>query len=81
MLLAVVFSEPSLSECLIKMKLQLLAGGIILVISLYLIKSKSKNNVCKTFEDYYTDRDRNENCYYNPDGELTVVSIYFISYY
>ncbi|KAF2901737.1 hypothetical protein ILUMI_04465 [Ignelater luminosus] len=59
------------------MKLQLLSAGIILVISLYLIKTKSKtkNNVCKTFEDYYTDRDRNENCHYNPDGELTVPEI------
>lgn len=45
----------------------LISGG------LYFINS-SKNNVCKTFMDYYTNRDQNKNCYYNPDGQLMVVS-------
>lgn len=36
--------------------------------------AQTKNNVCKTFEDYYSNRDNNKNCYYNPDADLTVVS-------
>ncbi|KAB0799466.1 hypothetical protein PPYR_07346 [Photinus pyralis] len=33
------------------------------------------NNVCKTFEDYYSNRDENQNCYYNPDYKLEVPDI------
>lgn len=37
----------------------------------------SHNNVCKTFKDYYWFKDFNSNCYYNPEADLTVVSIVF----
>ncbi|KAF2904607.1 hypothetical protein ILUMI_01569 [Ignelater luminosus] len=58
------------------MKRLILCGGIVLIISLILVKfNSSKNNVCKTFGDYYTNRDQNENCYYNPDGELTTPEV------
>ncbi|KAF2901738.1 hypothetical protein ILUMI_04466 [Ignelater luminosus] len=57
------------------MKLLLVGGVVFLAISLILIKQSTKNNVCKTFEDYYTDRDRNENCYHNPDDELPVPEV------
>lgn len=60
------------------MKLLLVGGVVFLAISLILIKQSTKNNVCKTFEDYYTDRDHNENCYHNPDDELSVVSNLFL---
>lgn len=40
-----------------------------------------ENNVCKTFKDYYTNRDRNKNCYFNDDADLTPVSVtYYILY-
>ncbi|KAF5294277.1 hypothetical protein FQR65_LT10863 [Abscondita terminalis] len=42
---------------------------VLIAIAIYFIK-RGKNNVCKTFNDYYTDRDNNPNCYYNPDHEL-----------
>lgn len=38
------------------------------------------NNVCKSFSDYYTNLDQNENCYYNPDGELSTVSNFKICF-
>ncbi|KAF2904605.1 hypothetical protein ILUMI_01567 [Ignelater luminosus] len=58
------------------MKFIVLSATIIPIIGLILIKSYSfKNNVCKTFDDYYTDRDQNENCYYNPDGQLATPEI------
>lgn len=41
----------------------------------FLFIRSGNNNVCKTFEDYYTNRDVNQNCYYNPDFELTVPDI------
>ncbi|KAK5643344.1 hypothetical protein RI129_007189 [Pyrocoelia pectoralis] len=41
----------------------------------FLIVSSNKNNVCKSFDDYYSDRDKNPNCYYNPDHELEVPEI------
>ncbi|KAB0799467.1 hypothetical protein PPYR_07347 [Photinus pyralis] len=46
----------------------------IALISLLLIP-RSKNNVCKSFSDYYGDRDKNENCYYNPDTYMNVSQI------
>lgn len=59
------------------MKVFIASSGFGLIISLILVKyNSSKNNVCKTFTDYYTNRDLNENCYYNPDGELTTVSMF-----
>ncbi|KAK5643345.1 hypothetical protein RI129_007190 [Pyrocoelia pectoralis] len=41
----------------------------------FLIVRTNKNNVCKSFDDYYSDRDKNPNCYYNPDHELEVPEI------
>lgn len=38
-------------------------------------KQKPKNNVCKTFADYYKDKDNNPNCFYNPDMFDDAVSI------
>uniref|UniRef100_A0A1Y1KRV3 Partial AB-hydrolase lipase domain-containing protein n=1 Tax=Photinus pyralis TaxID=7054 RepID=A0A1Y1KRV3_PHOPY len=46
----------------------------IALISLLLIP-RSKNNVCKSFSDYYGDRDKNENCYYNPDTYMNVETL------
>lgn len=58
------------------MKWVLLSSIVIGILSLYLLK-RNQNNVCKTFRDYYTDRDRNENCYHNPEADLKVVSTVF----
>lgn len=64
------------------MKLILLSSVLIAYISNNFINLKGfTNNVCKSFEDYYTDRDNNENCYHNPDHELTVVSLCLFSVY
>lgn len=41
--------------------------------------SKSNNNVCKTFNDYYWSND-NPNCYYNSDEHLTVVSYSLLNF-
>ncbi|KAF5294278.1 hypothetical protein FQR65_LT10864 [Abscondita terminalis] len=41
----------------------------------FLFIRNGNNNVCKTFDDYYTNRDANENCYYNPDFKLEVPEI------
>lgn len=51
------------------------AALLVGILSLYAVKFRYKNNVCKTFDDYYTNRDQNENCYYNPDWDLSVVSL------
>lgn len=40
-----------------------------------LFSKKHSNNVCKTFWDYYSNRDSNANCYHNPEHELTVPEI------
>lgn len=55
------------------MKWVAVSSVTVLIIAFFIIPT-SKNNVCKTFQDYYSNRDRNKNCYYNPDHELTVVS-------
>ncbi|KAF5291044.1 hypothetical protein FQA39_LY14477 [Lamprigera yunnana] len=41
----------------------------------FLAVSRNGNNVCLTFEDYYTNRDLNNNCYYNPEFLLEVPEI------
>lgn len=51
------------------------AALLVGILSLYAVKFRYKNNVCKTFDDYYTNRDQNENCYYNPDWDLSVPEI------
>lgn len=56
------------------MKWSLFSSMTIAILSLYYLLKKSHNNVCKTFDDYYTDRDSNPNCYFNPEAHLTVVS-------
>lgn len=54
----------------------------VLLLCLLLVESESRprgkapfNNVCKTFLDYYLDKDHNKNCYYEPDMFSDVVSI------
>ncbi|KAF5294556.1 hypothetical protein FQR65_LT10748 [Abscondita terminalis] len=37
--------------------------------------SGQRNNTCKNFKDYYTNRDANPNCYYNPELDLTIPEI------
>lgn len=49
--------------------------AICIAIVAFLIVRTNKNNVCKSFDDYYSDRDKNPNCYYNPDHELEVPEI------
>lgn len=49
--------------------------GVLTSIVYIKIISRSINNVCKTFGDYYSDRDQNDNCYYNPDEFLSVPHI------
>lgn len=44
------------------------------VVMCVLTKSECRNNVCKTMEDY-NNMDNNPNCYYNPDADLSPVSI------
>ncbi|KAF2901736.1 hypothetical protein ILUMI_04464 [Ignelater luminosus] len=52
----------------------LFSAIVVIILSLYLFKGY-RNNVCKTFSDYYTNTDHNENCYYNPDAHLKVDEI------
>uniref|UniRef100_A0A1Y1LV43 Lipase n=1 Tax=Photinus pyralis TaxID=7054 RepID=A0A1Y1LV43_PHOPY len=54
---------------------RLLITACVIAIAAFLIVKSNKNNVCTTFEDYYSDRDKNPNCYYNPDHELEVPDI------
>ncbi|KAK5643366.1 hypothetical protein RI129_007211 [Pyrocoelia pectoralis] len=49
--------------------------SFLIVLIGFLFIPRSKNNVCKTFIDYYSDRDNNENCYYNPDTHMNVSEI------
>lgn len=49
--------------------------GVLFAVVYVKIVYKSTNNVCKTFSDYYTDRDQNENCYHNPDEFLLAPGI------
>ncbi|KAF2887720.1 hypothetical protein ILUMI_18453, partial [Ignelater luminosus] len=56
------------------MKLILLSSVGVAILSTYWLSS-SRNNVCKTFKDYYWFKNSNPNCYYNPEADLTVVSI------
>lgn len=59
---------------LTNMKFLALCTVVIAIIGIKFFK-KSSNNVCKTFEDYYTDRDNNKNCYHNPDHDLAIPEI------
>lgn len=56
------------------MKFIVLCAIVIIAISVKFFR-KSSNNVCKTFEDYYSDRDTNKNCYHNPDHDLPTPEI------
>ncbi|KAF5294559.1 hypothetical protein FQR65_LT10751 [Abscondita terminalis] len=56
------------------MKYTAITSVLIISIGIYLIP-KYKNNVCKTFYDYYGNRDKNPNCYFNPDTNLNVSEI------
>lgn len=48
----------------------------VVVLGILVLRLKSnRNNVCKTFEDYYSNRDENPNCYHNADHELEVPEI------
>ncbi|KAF5276496.1 hypothetical protein FQA39_LY06565 [Lamprigera yunnana] len=57
-----------------KMKCLLVFAIVVTFLGVKFVK-KSSNNVCRTFDDYYTDRDKNSNCYYNPDIDLLVQDI------
>lgn len=56
-------------------KLYIFVSTLTLFVGLVLVK-KVQNNVCETFADYYSNRDYNEHCYYNPDYESEVVSMF-----
>ncbi|KAF5291043.1 hypothetical protein FQA39_LY14476 [Lamprigera yunnana] len=49
--------------------------SVIVVFISFKIVPRSKNNVCKTFSDYYGNRDKNKNCYYNPEMYLNVSEV------
>lgn len=63
-----------------RMKWLILSSISVIGLAVFFVR-RTTNNVCKTFEDYYTNVDRNENCYYNPDADLTVVSFFFINFF
>ncbi|KAF5291045.1 hypothetical protein FQA39_LY14478 [Lamprigera yunnana] len=48
---------------------------VVAIVAGVLFIKKDKNNVCKTFSDYYSNRDSNPNCYYNGDHLLQVPDI------
>lgn len=52
---------------------------IFTLVYVHFVEAVALNNVCSTFEDYFTDRDTNPNCRFNPDGDLSVVSYYYFS--
>lgn len=58
----------------VTMKWIILSSAFVVIVSVLFINT-ANNNVCKTFEDYYSNRDDNENCYYNPDYKLKVPDI------
>ncbi|KAK4886696.1 hypothetical protein RN001_002967 [Aquatica leii] len=57
------------------MRWLLIVTTLIVAFLLKYLFRRQHNNVCKTFEDYYTNRDTNPNCYNNPDVDLTIPEI------
>ncbi|KAF5291039.1 hypothetical protein FQA39_LY14472 [Lamprigera yunnana] len=53
----------------------IITSNIFLMFIYLIFFHKFHNNVCTTFSDYYTNRDQNNNCYYNPDSKLNVTEI------
>lgn len=40
----------------------------------HIIPNRNRNNACQTVEDFDT-LDENENCWYNPEADISLVSI------
>lgn len=70
-----VLLTNDLSQCHCNMVL-VTSDIVQMIFSLLTCVLSTRKYVCRTFEDYYLFPPLNRNCYYNPDIDLSVVSVF-----